>query len=101
MRHISKGVRLAAALMALLLPASFAVSAETAQAQRIYTVVSQGNSGQIFKEPQESTFWESPVLRAGEAREDGILRFVNEDKAAVDVWIRAVELPYDDEEALA
>ena len=76
MRHISKGVRLAAALMALLLPASFAVSAETAQAQRIYTVVSQGNSGQIFKEPQESTFWESPVLRA-------------------------VELPYDDEEALA
>ena len=63
MRHISKGVRLAAALMALLLPASFAVSAETAQAQRIYTVVSQGNSGQIFKEPQESTFWESPVLR--------------------------------------
>lgn len=101
MRHISKGVRLAAALMALLLPASFAVSAETAQAQRIYTVVSQGNSGQIFKEPQESTFLESPVLRAGEAREDGILRFVNEDKAAVDVWIRAVELPYDDEEALA
>lgn len=88
MRHISKGVRLAAALMALLLPASFAVSAETAQAQRIYTVVSQGNSGQIFKEPQESTFWESPVLRAGEAREDGILRFVNEDKAADEGGIR-------------
>lgn len=101
MRHISKGVRLAAALMALLLPASFAVSAETAQAQRIYTVVSQGNSGQIFKEPQESTFWGVPCAAGWGGSEDGILRFVNEDKAAVDVWIRAVELPYDDEEALA
>lgn len=102
MRRIWKNTaRLAAALLfAVALSAGLTVSAEAAQAQRVFTIVSQGNSGQIFKEPQESTFWESPVLRAGEARENGTLRIVNEDKAAVDVWLRAVTLPYDDAEAL-
>lgn len=63
-------------------------------------VVADELSG-ILPEPDAAAFWEYPTLSAGQSRTDGVLRLANENAAAMDIRLRAVELPYGNDEALA
>lgn len=94
-------IRAAAMTAALMLTTGLCASAQTV-AEKTLTVISEGDSGRILTEPvDQGAFWEAPSLTAGQGMENGRLRFVNEDKAAVDMRLKAVVLPYGDEEALA
>ncbi len=103
-RDVRRLARAAACVTALFLTAGLCaagVSAETV-AEKTLTVISEGDNGRILSEPGDrGTFWEAPSLTAGQGIENGQLHFVNEDKAAIDMRLTAVELPYGDEEALA
>lgn len=94
-----KRLCLLAAVLAALALGSFAVPAEEL-VDKAFVIVGDGVNG-VIPEPDAAAFWECPMLSAGQARTDGQLRITNDDKAAVDVRLKDVVLPYGDEEALA
>lgn len=80
----------------LMLPAGAEILTE-----KTYTLIVEGENGQIVSSPDVPAFWEYPLLSAGQGATGGTLTFVNEDKGAVDLKLKAVTLPYDDPQALA
>ena len=73
-------------------------SADTpADATRTFT----WNGSELTSEDQTAAFWEYPQLTAGQTRRNGDLTFINRSLGSVTVELTDVQLPYDDEAALA
>lgn len=87
----------AIALIALFLTAalcSFGAAAETQT--KIFTLQPSGDTLNIKESPLESMFWETPLLGAGQSRDGGEIRIVNNSSKTVSFRLKSVELPYDD-----
>lgn len=94
-----KGRRRGAALLLVLGLTAVLWAPAATVTEKGYAV--NGDQEGMTAEPSAAAFWEYPTLAAGQSREDGVLRLVNNGKAALDFRLQTVELPYGNQEALA
>lgn len=66
---------------------------------KIYLITKQDGQGIVMEKPERRVFWEYPLLSAGQTR-TGTLYIKNETQNRLDFSKSAINLPYDDQQAL-
>lgn len=90
------------ALLLLALPLSLSVDGESEKKdnEKILTVGRSNHVVHLGRSNDTATFWEYPVLTAGQMRKDGKLTIANEIGGRAVIKIVGVEFPYDDSDSI-
>lgn len=88
-------------LLILLIPFSvFAEGEAPKDNEKVLTVSKQNHVIHMARSNDTASFWEYPVLTAGQNRQDGVLTIENKVNGRAVVHLTSVDLPYDNQEAL-
>lgn len=78
-----------------------ATAAPKAPTEKVLSVELIDGAGRLVSDVQQYTFWEHPYLSGGGRQQPGTLTVRNNTQHAVTVRLHRIDIPYDNEQALA